>query len=49
MNHPDLLQYGKNEQPFNENKTTVIFHCIGCGKFKSKKSTSKYCKKCLGL
>ena len=42
MNHPELL-------PFKENKTTVIFHCVGCGKFKSKKSTSKYCKKCLGL
>jgi len=47
MNQPELLTYGKAS--FNQNKTTLIIHCIGCGKFKSKKSTSKYCKKCLGL
>jgi len=47
MNHPELLDYGKAS--FNENKTTVIIHCIGCGKFKSKTSASKYCLKCLGL
>jgi hypothetical protein len=49
MNHPELLTYGKDDQPFNQNKTTLIIHCIGCGKFKNKKSASKYCLKCLGL
>ena len=47
MNHPELLDYGK--ATFNENKTTVIIHCIGCGKFKRKNSVSIYCSKCLGL
>jgi hypothetical protein len=55
MNHPDLMHYGNLALRFaeikiaTENKTTLIIHCIGCGKFKSKKSTSKYCRKCLGL
>ena len=49
MNHPELLTYGKDDQPFKENRTTLIIHCVLCGKFKSKKSNSKYCKKCLGL
>jgi len=46
MNHPDLLNYGQPE-PFNDNKTTVVLHCIGCGKFKNKKSLSKKCTFCL--
>ena len=45
MNHPELLDYGKAS--FNENKTTVIIHCIGCGKFKDKKSLSTLCTVCL--
>ena len=45
MNHPELLDYGK--AIFNENKTTVIIHCIGCGKFKDKKSLSTLCTVCL--
>jgi len=45
LNHPDLLQYGKAS--FNENKTTVIIHCVGCGKFKDKKSLSTLCTVCL--
>jgi len=47
MNHPELLDYGKADQSFNENKTTVIIHCIGCGKFKDKKSLSTLCTVCL--
>ena len=42
MNHPELL-------PFKENRMTLILHCVACGKFKSKKSESVYCKKCLEL
>ena len=45
MNHPELLDYGKAS--FNENKTTVIIHCVGCGKFKDKKSLSTLCTVCL--
>jgi len=45
MNHPELQDYGKAS--FNENKTTVIIHCIGCGKFKDKKSLSTLCTVCL--
>ena len=47
MNHPELLDYGKADQSFNENKTTVIIHCIGCGKFKDKRSESTLCTVCL--
>ena len=46
MNHPDLLTWGKPE-PLNENKTTLVLHCVGCGKFKDKKSKSTYCTVCL--
>jgi len=45
MNHPELQDYGKAS--FNENKTTVIIHCVGCGKFKDKKSLSTLCTVCL--
>jgi len=45
MNHPELLDYGKAS--FNENKTTVIIHCVGCGKFKDKRSESTLCTVCL--
>ena len=45
MNHPELLDYGK--ATFNENKTTVIIHCVGCGKFKDKRSESTLCTVCL--
>ena len=47
MNHPELLDYGKADQSFNENKTTVILHCVGCGKFKDKRSVSTLCTVCL--
>ena len=40
MNHPDLVNYGQPE-PFIDNKTTVVLHCVGCGKFKDKRSRSK--------
>ena len=40
MNHPELL-------PFKENKTSVNLHCVGCGKYKNKKSKSKKCTSCL--
>ena len=46
MNHPDLLTWGKPE-PLNENKTTLVLHCVGCGKFKDKRSRSKKCTVCL--
>ena len=46
MNHPELLNYGKPE-PLNENKTTLVIHCKGCGKFKDKKSLSTLCTVCL--
>jgi len=46
MNHPDLVNYGK-PKPLNENKTTLVLHCVGCGKFKDKKSKSTYCTVCL--
>ena len=46
MNHPDLLTYGQPE-PLNENKTTLVLHCVGCGKFKDKKSKSTKCTVCL--
>ena len=46
MNHPDLVTWGKPE-PLNENKTTLVLHCVGCGKFKDKKSKSTYCTVCL--
>ena len=47
MNHPELLDYGKADQSFNENKTTLVIHCKGCGKFKDKKSLSTLCTVCL--
>jgi hypothetical protein len=47
MNHPELLDYGKADQSFNDNKTTLIIHCKGCGKFKDKKSLSTLCTVCL--
>jgi len=31
----------------NENKTTLVIHCKGCGKFKDKKSLSTLCTVCL--
>jgi hypothetical protein len=31
----------------NENKTTIVLHCVGCGKFKDKRSLSTYCTVCL--
>ena len=40
MNHPGLLNYGRNKQ-------TIVLHCEGCGKFKNKKSLSKKCTVCL--
>ena len=40
MNHPDLLTYGRNKQ-------TIVLHCVGCGKFKDKKSKSTKCTVCL--
>ena len=46
MNHPDLQTYGQPE-PLNENKTTLVLHCVGCGKFKDKKSKSTKCTLCL--
>ena len=46
MNHPDLLNYGK-PGAINDNKTTVVLHCVGCGKFKDKRSLSTYCTVCL--
>ena len=46
MNHPDLVNYGQTE-PFIDNKTTVVLHCVGCGKFKDKRSRSKKCTVCL--
>ena len=46
MNHPELLDYGKPES-LNENKTTLVLHCVGCGKFKDKKSKSTKCTVCL--
>ena len=46
MNHPDLLTWGKPE-PLNENKTTLVLHCVGCGKFKDKKSKSTKWTVCL--
>ena len=46
MNHPDLLTWGKPES-HNENKTTLVLHCVGCGKFKDKKSKSTKCTVCL--
>ena len=45
MNHPELEYYGKAS--FNENKTTLVIHCVGCGKFKDKKSLSTLCTVCL--
>jgi hypothetical protein len=39
MNHPHLLTYG--------NKETIVLHCVGCGKFKDKKSKSTKCTVCL--
>ena len=47
MNHPELEHYGKADQSFNDNKTTLIIHCKGCGKFKDKKSLSTLCTVCL--
>ena len=47
MNHPDLVNYGKPDGPHNENKTTLVLHCVGCGKFKDKKSKSTKCTVCL--
>ena len=46
-NHPDLLTYGKPDPIIIENKTTTVRHCVGCGKFKDKKSKSTYCTVCL--
>ncbi len=46
MNHPDLLTYGQPES-LNENKTTLVLHCVGCGKFKDKRSLSPKCTVCL--
>ena len=46
MNHPDLVNYGKPE-PLTENKTSLNFHCAGCGKFKDKRIKSTKCTVCL--
>jgi len=46
MDHPELLTWGKPE-PLNENKTTLVLHCVGCGKFKDKRSLSNKCTVCL--
>ena len=40
MNHPELLTWGRN-------KETIVLHCVGCGKFKDKRSRSKKCTVCL--
>ena len=47
MNHPDLLTYGKPDPVVTENKTTLVLHCVGCGKFKDKRSLSPKCTVCL--
>jgi len=47
MNHQDLLTYGKPGPIITENKTTLVLHCVGCGKFKDKKSKSTKCTVCL--
>jgi len=47
MNHPELLSYGLADTIIRENKTTEIFHCVGCGKFKDKRSLSPKCTVCL--
>ena len=47
MNHPELLDYGKSDPIITENKTTLVLHCVGCGKFKDKKSKSTKCTVCL--
>ena len=46
INHPDLLAYGP-DPIITENKTTLVFHCVGCGKFKDKRSKSPKCTVCL--
>ena len=46
MNAANLLTYGKPE-PLTENKTTTVLHCVGCGKFKDKRSKSPKCTVCL--
>lgn len=47
MNHPELLEYGKADVIIRENKTSVNLHCIGCGKYKDKRSLSPKCTVCL--
>ena len=47
MNHPELLDYGKADQSFNENKYSINIHCSKCGKYKDKKSLSTLCTVCL--
>ena len=50
MNHPELLDFLSqisSREIIRENKTSVNLHCIGCGKYKDKRSKSPKCTVCL--
>ena len=40
MNHPDLVNYGQPE-PFIDNKTTVVLHCVAVENSKIKDQDQK--------
>jgi len=47
MSATTWLENTHPDRSFNENKTTLILHCVGCGKFKDKRSLSPKCTVCL--
>jgi len=47
MSATTWLENCNSDRSFNENKTTLILHCVGCGKFKDKRSLSPKCTVCL--
>jgi len=49
MNHPELLEYGKQKENKISSNVVDHIHCMGCGKYKRKTSISQYCDLCLGL
>ena len=47
MSHPILLEYGKAKENKLSFSVAPHIHCVGCGKYKDKRSKSKKCTVCL--
>jgi len=48
--NPELLLKALHLQPvgwYKENRTSINLHCVGCGKYKDKRSLSPKCTVCL--